>query len=167
MITQEFLKKQIHYEPETGLFTRIGYFDSGGNFKHRNNLLTKTSAEGYLIISIGGKRYKSHRLVFLYMDGVFPDDETEIDHADGNRSNNRYSNLILSNRKDNAKNKKKYSSNTSGVSGVTLHGCGLWRARINVDGKRVSLGLFENFDDAVKARKDAEIKYNYSENHGR
>ena len=42
-----------------------------------------------------------------------------------------------------------------------------WRAQIRVDGKRKHLGYFDTFDDAVAARKAAEIEHNYHPNHGR
>jgi len=52
------------------------------------------------------------------------------------------------------------SNNMSGTKGVNWHKSkNKWRAFIGVKGKHIHLGLFENFDDAVKARKEAEKKY--------
>ena len=53
-------------------------------------------------------------------------------------------------------------NSTSGVIGVTFHNKNKsWNARINHDGKRIHLGAFKNKEDAIKARRDAEIKYGY------
>ncbi len=57
------------------------------------------------------------------------------------------------------KNKRMQKNNTSGVTGVSFHlGMGQWYARISFKGKTYSLGYFDELDDAVKARKDAEKK---------
>lgn len=57
-------------------------------------------------------------------------------------------------------NKRKYKTNSSGRTGVNFHPkTGKWQARIAVEGKRVYLGLYEDFEDAVKAREEAELKY--------
>jgi hypothetical protein len=51
-------------------------------------------------------------------------------------------------------------NNTSGVTGVTWHSkMNKWQASIRFKGSHVHLGTFSGFDDAVKARRDAEIKY--------
>lgn len=42
--------------------------------------------------------------------------------------------------------------------GVRLK-CGKWVAEIGVNRKKIHLGTFETFDDAIKARKEAEEKY--------
>jgi hypothetical protein len=60
------------------------------------------------------------------------------------------------------------SDNTSGITGVTWHSQrGKWLAQIWVNGKKVHLGVFLSIDDAARARKDAEIKYSFHENHGK
>lgn len=164
MLTQELLKKHVFYDPETGKFTRIGYFDSWGNYVKKTSELNKYSSEGYLIVSIQGKRYKAHRLVFLYMNNDKLND-VEVDHIDGNRSNNKYSNLRVVVRTENMKNKGLYSNSSTGVIGVSQFN-GRFRARINLNGKRMSLGLFDTIEEASRVRKEYEIKYSYSDNHG-
>ncbi len=166
MITQEKLRSFIHYDPNTGIFTRIGYLDRWGNFVIKNKILSVLSGEGYLIISIQGKRYKAHRLAFLYMFNTDISDNFEIDHVDGNRGNNKLTNLRIADRCINMKNKSLYSNNTTNVIGVSKFG-NRYRARINVNGKRISLGLFDTIEEAAKVRLEFEQKFNYSENHGR
>lgn len=57
-------------------------------------------------------------------------------------------------------NQKKRITNTSGKTGVSfMKSKGMWRARISKDKQEIHLGLFETFEDAVKAREEAELKY--------
>lgn len=85
-----------------------------------------------------------------------------IDHIDGNGLNNKWSNLRSVSHSVNGKNQKKHKTNTSGVSGVYYRkDSNRWRARIMVDDKAISLGTFKNKDDAIAARKEAEIKHNF------
>lgn len=86
----------------------------------------------------------------------------DIDHKDGelSRKDNRKSNLRIATRSQNQMNKGKQKNNKSGVVGVGWHKTsGKWAAYIAVDNKQIHLGLFDNFEDAVKARKEAEDKY--------
>jgi hypothetical protein len=166
MLTQEILKSQIHYNPDTGVFTRIGFIDRWGNYNHKNFTLDKTSKEGYIIIRIFNKAYKAHRLAYLYVYGVELEDDIEVDHIDGNRSNNRFDNLRFVTRSVNMKNKSLYSNSSTGVIGVCKFGH-RYRARINIDGKRISLGLYDTIEEAAHVRAQFEKDLNYHSNHGR
>jgi len=118
---------------------------------------------GYLQVCTKGKTYKAHRLVWLIEKGVWPD---ELDHINGLRTDNRIENLREVTRKENLRNQKTRCTNSSGVMGVGKEG-GRWRARIRIDGRSIHLGYFERLEDAAKARKDADEKYGYHQNHGR
>ena len=66
------------------------------------------------------------------------------------------------------RNAKLSSSNTSGTVGISwYHINGKWAAYIRVNYKKIHLGYYTNKDDAIKARKAAEVKYGFHENHGR
>lgn len=83
-----------------------------------------------------------------------------IDHINHDTKNNRKSNLRIVTASQNNMNSSKRSDNISGVTGVSWHkGISKWRARINVDGNEIQLGYFVEFEDAVRARKEAEEKY--------
>jgi hypothetical protein len=57
-------------------------------------------------------------------------------------------------------NKGIISNNTSGATGVIWNKrLNKWQSRITVDKKDIYLGSYNNFEDAVKARKEAEEKY--------
>lgn len=87
--------------------------------------------------------------------------EIQIDHINGNVLDNRKSNLRIVDPSHNGFNKKLLSNNTSGTSGVSYNkNLRKWVVRINPQpNKRIVVGVFENYYDAVKARKEAENKY--------
>jgi len=88
------------------------------------------------------------------MEGSWPKDE--IDHRDGNASNNRFNNLREATRRENGQNRCTPSNNTSGFKGVCWHQKEKkWRARICANGECTELGLFESKDDAVTAYETA------------
>lgn len=97
------------------------------------------------------------------MTGEWPD---QVDHINGIRDDNRWCNLRDVDNQGNAKNQKMRSDNKSGVTGVCRKD-GKWLSYIYVKGNRVDLGLLDNLDDAVKIRKQAELKYKFHRNHGR
>lgn len=103
------------------------------------------------------KRLSLHRLIMGE-----PELPCDIDHIHGKstRHDNRKSNLRITTHSQNNMNKGLQSNNTSGVAGVSWYSkTNKWRAHIMVRQKFISLGLFKNFEDAVKARKEAEEKY--------
>lgn len=164
MITQARLKELFHYDPSTGLFTRL--VDVIGSRFKKGDIAGSTMPNEYTSIGIDRKLYPAHRLVWLYIHGEFP--SADIDHINRVRDDNRLSNLRSVSRSENLKNKKIPDSNTSGVMGVHWHNrTRRWIARIGVSGKKKSLGTFLNKEDAVRARKHAEIKYGYHANHGK
>ena len=121
---------------------------------------------GHRDIKLKGKNYKAHRLIWLYVHGKFPDGQ--IDHIDGNPSNNRLENLRDVTNQENQKNAKKPCDNKSGHIGVCWRkDAEKWHARITVDGVLTHLGLFNVLEDAVEARRIASIKYGFHANHGR
>lgn len=92
----------------------------------------------------------------------------DIDHINGNTQDNRLINLREVSHSENVKNARRRNDNTSGVSGVHWEKRrNKWRAYIKVANRRKYLGYFENFTDAVAARRAAEKLYNFHPNHGR
>lgn len=83
-----------------------------------------------------------------------------VDHINHDKSDNRKQNLRIVTSCQNNTNRKRLSSNTSGCPGVCKRNdSGKWRASINVNKKKINLGTFSDFDEAVKVRKEAELKY--------
>ena len=83
-----------------------------------------------------------------------------IDHINHNVLDNRKNNLRICTQNDNAKNKSKQINNTSGVTGVSWYKrYEKWRVRIQANNKDILIGYFDDKEEAIKARKEAEIKY--------
>ena len=88
------------------------------------------------------------------------DTDVEIDHINGNVYDNRKSNLRIVEGSKNAKNLKLYINNKSGHKGVSFSKReNRWKAYIQNDNQKIHLGTFLVYEDAVKAREKAEIKY--------
>lgn len=122
--------------------------------------------QGYFRIGINKKIYKRSRLVWKMINGVDP--LYEIDHIDQNKQNDRIENLRDIKQSKQQLNRPIQSNNVSGCVGVYFYKkYNKWLARISVNKKRLHLGYFDNKEDAVKARKKAEIEYGYHKNHGK
>ena len=154
----------LEYDPITGVL----YWAKPRPGVKAGKTIGSKHARGYLQMSFMGKKYLVHRFIW---DLVYPDDKLgpgeEIDHINHIKTDNRLCNLRKVNRADNCRNMSQHSRNTSGATGVSFDKVNRkWVAQINVDGVFVFLGRFANFDDAVLARKTAERKYGFHENHG-
>jgi len=166
-LTQRDLKEFLDYDLLTGVFVWLKVS------KYRPQLLGKIAGclfkRGYRYIKINEKSHQSHRLAFLWMTGDFPTKGMEVDHINGERSDNRWCNLRLVNRAENMKNQKIYKNNTSGHLGVHHHKDGrasAWEAYIKADGKRKGK-CFPTYEEAIKQRTKWEIEFGYHPNHGR
>jgi len=165
-ITQENIRKFFSYNPETGEFIRIGRINpKTGEFVDCYRELKSKSSHGYLQVSFGGMPRFVHRLIFVYMLGKLP--EFDVDHINGDRTDNRWVNLRLVTRKENLRNAGVRNDNTSGYLGVCyFKGRDKWRSYINNNGKQHHLGYYDNIEDAKKARKRAEKDFGFHPNHG-
>jgi hypothetical protein len=116
--------------------------------------------DGYWTVRLNGKPYQANRIVWAMANEADPGN-LHVDHIDGNPSNNHPDNLRLATNVQNLRNRAgRNSNNTSGIPGVSWHeGVQKWRARIGIQGKHLSLGLFACKQEAAKARRAAELKY--------
>tara|TARA_R110000868_G_scaffold74441_1_gene215305 strand:- start:1852 stop:2367 length:516 start_codon:yes stop_codon:yes gene_type:complete len=166
MLTQERLKELLHYDPLTGLFTRL--VPTGGRGKVGDVagcVKVDRNGKSYRQIVIDYKTYLAHRLAFLYMNGELPTDQ--VDHEDGAGLNNIWTNLRHATNQENGKNQRLQAANTSGQTGVGWHKREKkWRARIKLEGIDNHLGYFIDKDGAIAARKAAEIIHGFHPNHG-
>lgn len=121
----------------------------------------------YRTIRIKRKGYLAHRLIWVMNIGAIPKGK-QVDHINGKGEDNRIENLRLVSAAQNQKNMKRDVRNTSGVTGVYLDKItGKWFTRINVNKVQIYLGSFIEKVDAIKARKEAEVRYDFHPNHGR
>lgn len=136
--------------------TRIYPGDVAGCKHHR----------GYWHVVAGKKHYMRHRIVWEMHNGAIPEG-MEIDHVNHVPGDDRIENLRLVTRVINCRNKLKPSTNTSGAVGVTWNKkTGKWRAQIKMNGKTKYLYYGDSFEEALKARKAADVWNGFHESHG-
>ena len=159
-LSQALLKKHYNYNPTTGEFTtRLPTHQH-----HANEVIGSISKEGYLETSIGGKRFLIHRLIWIYITGNLPD---QVDHINHDRLDNRWVNLREVSNTTNIKNCSLSSNSTTKINGVNLiKSTNKYRAYITVNKKQIHLGVFDDINDAIAARKQADIDYGFHVNHG-
>ena len=145
----DVLKEYVVYDASTGLFRRTGVFHQQGRAR-AGDIAGAPDNKGYWRFSIKGVSYQCHRLAWLYVYGVMPDQD--IDHINGNPADNRIENLRLADDSTNQANRKRPSTNTSGFKGVTWNAkSSKWQSGIKVNGKSTHLGLFSDPAEAHEA----------------
>lgn len=130
------LKARLTYDPKTGIFRWVDYCRS----QRYDGVAGWSCPRGYLSITHQGQRIQMHRVAWLFMTGEDPG-EMQVDHRDGNKSNNRWKNLRLVNPRTNSQNMRGPGDrNTSGYLGVSwCERTGAFRATIKVNGRQKSL----------------------------
>lgn len=103
---------------------------------------------------------KTKSLIFMHRLIMSPPKDKVIDHINGNPLDNRRCNLRICTQAENLRNSKLCINNVSGHTGVCWEKRSQkWSAEIQINGKSIKLGRFAKKEDAVKKRKEAEIKY--------
>ncbi|WP_076715297.1 HNH endonuclease [Sphingomonas sp. LK11] len=138
------LKSAFEYDPSTGRIERT----------HKPGVPAGCiNAGGYRVISFKGKLYYAHRLAWVLMTGSQP--EGVIDHIDGRKDNNRWTNLRDVTVAQNAWNYNTETKASCGQRGVYKHVSGRYRSAIRINGKVISLGYFDTADEAAVAYAQA------------
>lgn len=153
-LTQERLKELLHYDPETGEFT--WQVDRGR--MHPGDTAGTPHNMGYVALKLYGRRYLRHRLAFLYMTGEWP--LNVVDHKNGVRGDDRYSNLRQCTMGENHQNKARNMRSKSGLLGVSWNSASMnWKAQIKVSGRCINLGDFSDPGEAHGAYLSAKARY--------
>lgn len=146
-LTAERLRELLHYDPETGVFTwrqrRGGAAKEGCRAGARKNR--------YRLVYVDGCKIYEHRLAWFYVHGVWPPEH--IDHIDGVGTNNSIHNLRPVSRALNLQNQRgAQKGSRSGLLGVDFQvAAQKWRARIQVNGRHIHIGLFASPEHAYAA----------------
>lgn len=147
------VREVLSYDPDTGTFT---WLVSTSNRVRVGDRAGWKNGNGYLRLAIDGCKCYGQRLAWVLSYGTWP--VAEIDHINGDPSDNRLVNLREATRAENGRNLRRKSNNTSGTSGVSFcASTGKWQAQIMINRRNKNLGLFANFQDAIAVRKAAEI----------
>ena len=173
VVTQQYLKECVDYNPETGIFTwkqrpkyhfdpdRDNWAWKTWNARFANKEAGSLSEHGYLRISFFGSKRYCHRLAWLFVYGYIP--ENGIDHKDRVRTHNWIENLREATQQCNMRNAGIRVDNSSGVTGVSFNKkSDLWMSYIEIKkATRIYLGYFKKKDEAVLKRWEAEVKYKF------
>lgn len=149
------LRSSIKYTPSNGEF--IWLIQPNGRVPV-GSVAGHARPDGYIQIGFEGHPFLAHQLAWLHTHGVLP--RAEIDHIDGDRSNNRLHNLREATHIENMQNKATYKNNTSGYTGVYWNDktC-KWHASIRVNGQMIHLGNFRDLRQAVAIRANAKAEH--------
>ena len=137
-LTQARLQELLHYDPGSGEFR----WRVQKKTNHRaGDVAGCRMRSDYWTIHIDGRNYRAHQLAWLYIKGEWG--RPLIDHRDGNPLNNRWRNLRLASHTNNAANRPRLRSNTSGCAGIAFdRRSGQWIARVSKGERDYFLGCF-------------------------
>jgi hypothetical protein len=156
-ITAARVRELLDYDPATGIFTRKVRLAQRHQVGDRADfIVTGGGLAGYYRGGIDSKRFLAHRLAWLYVNGEWP--QQEIDHINGDPGDNRIANLRDVPARINAENKRgPRKDNACGQRGVMAHQ-GRWRARIQVDGQTMHIGMYDTPQEAHDAYIAAKLE---------
>lgn len=144
--------EQLDYNLDTGIFT--WKVDKNQNVKV-GSVAGRIDNQGYLRITFDRKEYPAHRLAMYHIHKYWS--ENKIDHIDRNKLNNKIENLREVSEICSVRNRGEFSNNTSGVKGVCwFKDRNKWHGFITNNYKRISLGFYKDFIEAVFARLAGE-----------
>jgi len=137
-LTQARAKELLNYDAETGEFTRAKSIKGYKAGVKCGNI----TRNGYIEITVSRKRTLAHRLAFFWMTGAWP--PNDVDHINGDRTDNRWANLRLATRTQNMWNLAPRNK------GTHKHG-DRWRAQIKTNGVKRHIGMFDTEAEAQAA----------------
>lgn len=154
MITQQLIANTFEYKDGFLYWKCVSHPNKGYLRDKPAGSIHKT---GYRHITWMGKVHKAHRLIFMLHHDYLP---SEVDHINGNRSDNRIENLRPANRSENQCNRNILASNTSGYAGVSWHKKSqAWVVRVMKNGKTVVQQYFKDLELAGLFAAEARSLY--------
>lgn len=179
-LTAEIVRELLDYNPNTGdLFWKkrpLKYFKNkhdrdkwNGRWAGKEAFTAiyrnKTGRIGRKQGKILRKIYLAHRIIWLHYYGCLP--KNQIDHINHNTTDNRIINLREVTHSENNRNRTLQSNNKVGYNGVCYDkNRNRYMAHITINNVTKDLGRYATLEEAVEARRVANIKYNFHANHG-
>ena len=154
MPLEKYILDNFSYDSNTGIITSI---------KKTSFSKVTLNRKPYLKVTIKNTQILAHRLAWFLFYKKWP--SNNIDHKNGNGLDNRIKNLRDVSHSENQKNRRLSSNNKTGVTGVYFSR-NKFLAQIKSDGEKFYLGRFDSFFEACCARKSAERRLGFHENHG-
>ncbi|NVD44366.1 HNH endonuclease [Qipengyuania atrilutea] len=171
---EKILPFWVTYNPHTGQFTfgsppshffRDHITEAAWRAKYQGKPAGSLKRDGRVYLSIDRVKIFAHRAAWFLHYGHWP--KQQIDHINGDSSDNRIVNLRDVSGSINRMNQRRRSDNTSGVTGVIYHsGHRKWTAQICVRGKRRQIGTFPSKEAAIAARLSEQQRLGFGPNHG-
>lgn len=149
------LQEVFVFDPETGILrNRI----TRHNKAKLGDVAGMPNSNGYLLVRVDRSVLRVHRIAWMLHYGS--DADGDIDHINGDRSDNRIENLRQATRSENLWNRGATKINTSGAKGVSWDKRRRkWRSRIGVNYKKIVLGYFQTVAEAAEAYRNGAEKY--------
>lgn len=163
-LTQQQIAKVLKYDPTTGTLIWISNLHSKRAIPNsRAGSLVSTT--GYRSITLFGRSYLEHHLIWFITYGVWP--QGQIDHINQQRDDNRIINLREVTKSENARNRSRNPHSKLGEHGVWYNKrTNKYVAEITLNGKKVYQKSFDDIDEAINTRKEVSIQLGFHENHG-
>lgn len=156
--SQTTLLRLFNYNEKTGdlIWRRRTDVRLWWNSRYAGTVAGRKNTDGYLLVTFCGEKWRAHRIIWKMVHGYDP---IEIDHQDGNTSDNRLEKLRHATTTENRRNSRR-RRNGKYPKGVTFdRRDSIFYAGITVDGKRIHLGSFDNPSGAHAAYCQAALKY--------
>lgn len=172
--SQGYLKSRFDYDPETGVLTWRDREGDDPKVKSWNTRYAGKPAgtrwkknagrQSSLVVSINKQLCQAHRVIWMMATGEQP---IEVDHINGDATDNRWGNLRNISHARNMRNLKKKKNNTSGVTGVLVDKkTGKYIARIQFNNKQIRIGTFTCIKAAEEALIAKRVELGFTEHHG-
>jgi len=141
LLTYEEVKEIFDCDPEKGILI----WKNCSSIRPLNGTIAGwiNKSSGYVMVKVKGKHYSSHRVIWLWITGKWP--ENQIDHINGIRNDNRFYNLREATQSQNSANSSK--RNSIGYKGVCKR-FNKWESQIKIDGKKIHLGYYDTPEEA-------------------
>ena len=180
-LTAQLIRSLLDYAPETGMLTwkprPPEMFPSGDRWHTSEQMAHIWNAKnagkeacacvdgGYKQGGLFYNKLKAHRAAWAIMTGEMP--KGQIDHINGDGTDNRWTNLRLVDSTGNARNQKRHKTNKSGHTGVWWDAKRRkWTVTIYIDSKPNRFGRYDSLEEAAAYAREQRLALGYHPNHG-